>query len=263
MLKMDMFEHEVLNNGGIRIRKYTGEGLRVDVPEELEGRPVTEVGDYAFSGTAVTALSLPRTLTRMGRYALYNCRNLEELEFGSALMDFGAGTFTGCHRIKKLTVNFPDEERSALREVLAEVAEELIVEYVCEGQKAMLVFPEFFEEGVENTPARIIESHTHGSGMYYRNCFVNRRLQFEEYDARFPYAVGQEREELLIRLSLYRLRYPYRCSPSASEIYMDYIQKHFDAAIRMFTRTGEVALTSFLMSRLRAAAPAKAPDLEL
>ena len=75
-------------------------------------------------------------------------------------------------------------------EVLAEVAEELTVEYCCDGGRAVLVFPEFFEEGVENTPARIIEHHTHGSGMYYRNCFVNRKLQFDEYAGKMAEALG-------------------------------------------------------------------------
>ena len=258
-----MFEYEITASGGVRITKYTGSETQVDVPEALNGFPVTEAGDYAFSGTLVTALSLPRTMTRLGRYALYNCRELEELEFCSPLLDFGAGTFTGCHRIRKITVNFPGEEISALREVLAEVAEELVVEYVCRNGKAVLVFPEFFEEGVENTPARIIEHHTHGSGMYYRNCFVSRKLQFDEYDRRFPYAIGQERDELLIRLAVYRLQYPYGCSPSAADVYTDFLQRHFEEAAALFTGTGEYGLVSFLMSRLRTQPTGAGPDLEL
>lgn len=258
-----MFEYEMQDSGTVRITRYTGNGLQVDVPSVLDGHPVTELGDYAFSGLPVNAVSLPVSLKRMGRYALYNCRELETLEFCSPLMDFGAGTFTGCHRIKKLIVSFYGEEISALREVLAEVAEELTVEYCCDGGKAVLVFPEFFEEGVENTPARIIEHHTHGSGMYYRNCFVNRKLQFDEYDRRFSYAIGQEREELLILLAAYRLMYPYGCSLQASGIYEDFLQHHFDEAVALFTGKGEYGLMSFLMNRLRAPSAASAPDLDL
>ena len=83
--------------------------------------------------------------------------------------------------------------------------------------EAKLIFPEFFEEAVENTPARILETHTHGSGMMYRNCFVRQELQFHLYDERFEWAKGREYEDTLFRLVFGRLLYPYQLSEKAKK----------------------------------------------
>ena len=54
--------------------------------------------------------------------------------------------------------------------MLAELRQTLFVDYHGK-QEARLVFPEFFEESVENTPARIIMREMHGCGHRYRYCF--------------------------------------------------------------------------------------------
>ena len=76
------------------------------------------------------------------------------------------------------------------------------------GNWGVFWFPEFFEEGVENTPARILENHVHGSGIRYRNSFVHKRLHVLEYDKLFPYAVAWEQERIVLNLALDRILYP-------------------------------------------------------
>ena len=89
---------------------------------------------------------------------------------------------------------------SCLREILIEVPEKLTVRL--EGSvKAKLVFPEFFEESVENTPARILVIHTHGSGMNYRNCFYDRKFDFRAYDACFYHAKAEEDFDTVLEMT--------------------------------------------------------------
>ena len=243
-----MFEYErIEKDNTIRITGMHGSARRVSVPDCLDGYPVTEIGPYAFSGNSITLLDLPRSIRSMGRYALYNCSELEEFCFCSGLTDFGAGAFTGCRRIRKLVVELDPDETSGLRDVLMEVPMELLVEYHCKGRTARLLFPEYYEEGVENTPARIIVSHTHGSGLLYRNCFVNRRLQFAEYDSRFAYALGQEGLPFLFRLAAERLMTPYELSPEAKRTYEKFLTDHFSQALAYYTSLKESTAVSFLM----------------
>ena len=258
----DIYSYEV-TEGGIVITGYDGGEEAAEVPAFLEGKPVTQIGPYAFSGRPVRSLSLPPGITRMGRYALYNCGNLEELSFYGRLKDIGAGAFTGCHRIRSICLTPEEDGTSALRDVLMEVSEELEVECRYGREKALLLFPEFYEEVVENTPARIIEHHTHGSGMFYRNCFENRRLRFHEYDSRFPYAVGQESEALLLRLVTARLRYPYMLSPDSRETYLSYLNVHFSAALDLFTAASDQAGISFLMSLHAGVRKSARPEFDL
>ena len=83
-----------------------------------------------------------------------------------------------------------EKGESGLRDFLTELPETLRVDMIINGEHGRFWFPEFFEEGVENTPARILENHVHGSGIRYRNSFVHKKLNTLEYDRLFPYAVA-------------------------------------------------------------------------
>lgn len=198
----------------------------------------------ALCGDRLEEIILPETLRRAGRYCFYNCGNLRRIEFHGALSDWGSGVFTGCHHVRSLRV-FPDEQgQSHLKDVLDELHEEVTVEYMVKGDTAEkaagrdpeqqeacrkavpLVFPEFYEEGVENTPARILETHVHGSGILYRNCFQSRRFDFARYDVLFVYAKAQEHADLTARMAFYRLRFPHGLTEPARAQYEVYVQEH-------------------------------------
>ncbi|MCD7954655.1 MAG: leucine-rich repeat domain-containing protein [Lachnospiraceae bacterium] len=220
-------------------------------------------GCPAMCGEALRELILPPTLRHIGRYCFYNCSGLRRLEFSGDLHDWGSGCFTGCHQVKELCVRADPDGETGLKQVLDELPESLKVEFcvpfreqthkkiltekwknekwentpeteaVSADEKksrrrilARLVFPEFYEEGVENTPARILETHVHGTGIRYRNCFPKSRLDFSQYDSIFPYARAQENEELLLELVLGRLRWPYRLGPEAQSVYEQYVREN-------------------------------------
>ncbi len=245
------------------LRCFSAVGL-VEVPAFIEDLPVTEIGPYAFSegmeprdwkadeengqvrftapdwenlpvlaGDRLEELVLPETVRRTGAYSFYNCGRLWRLNFADSLRDWGRGAFTGCHHIRRLEVTVTGEESSALKEVLSEIHEEL--EVICRGQEdAWLWFPEYYEEGVENTPARILVTMVHGSGLYYRNCFHGRQFDFREYDSRFPYAAVQERTDLLIRMAYGRLRYPAGLEEEGAAAYRNYLMEHFQEMACLF-----------------------------
>ena len=65
--------------GGVTITGYTGGATVLVIPAELDGKPVVAVGEGAFRGAAVRALSLPDSLRRIGFGALEKCRELVTL----------------------------------------------------------------------------------------------------------------------------------------------------------------------------------------
>lgn len=257
-----MFRYEIVNHQ-ICIKEYIGEDVRVEVPEEIDGYPVRKIGAYAFSQKDITHLTLPGSIEKIGRYAFYLCVRLVYLSFYSSIKDLGAGALTGCHNVKTFRVQIVSGEPSCLKDFLNEISEEICVEY-CDGPHyTRLMFPEFYEEGVENTPARIIESHTHGSGVHYRNAFLHRDFQFQEYDNRFSMAVHQESLVFNLELALGRLQYPYQLSENARKVYLEFCKKHLDWAIDYLTRRRETEKVSFLMDITRERKPAKVPDFDL
>ena len=87
-----------------------------------------------------------------------------------------------------------------------------------------MVFPEHYDEAVENTPARILFTEYHGSGTNYRQCFYNKELDFAEYDSLFDMAVVMDKLEVLVDMSFGRLCYPWLLSKKAKKQYEDYIR---------------------------------------
>lgn len=198
------------------------------VPELFRG----EERPPALCGAQLEEILFPKSLRRVGRYCFYNCGQLRRISFYGELSDWGSGVFTGCHRVSELQVHTDVDGKSRLKDVLDELPEALQVEYfiynVSDKESGAnytytrLTFPEFFEEGVENTPARILETHVHGSGIFYRNCFKNRIFDFAQYDLLFPYAVAQEAPRIVAQMAMNRLRFPCGLTGRAQQQYQEY-----------------------------------------
>ena len=149
------------------------------------------------------------------------------------MKDLGAGALTGCHQMEYISVETDVDGESGLRDFLTELPETLCVDIMVNGEHGRLWFPEFFEEGVENTPARILENHVHGSGIRYRNSFLHKKLNLLEYDRLFPYAVAWEQERIVVRLALDRILYPVGMTEEAKDKYLVYIKENSLQAVKL------------------------------
>lgn len=225
---------------GICIIRCYGKESRVVIPKEIEGLPVVEVSAYAFAaqmeeepknpgeypcicGDLLEELILPDTVERIGRYVFYNCWNFRHFSFCSNIRFMGAGAFTGCKKLRELTVRDVGSERSCLREVLVDLNHTVTV--FGEGERPyMALYPGFYEEAVENTPARIIETHTHGVGIQYRNTFKNTRIDWDEYDRLF--SIGKHNMELseAVLTAVYRLMTPVHLEENSKKEYIQFLQ---------------------------------------
>ena len=252
---MKLLYEETLD--GISVRRCYGLDGIVQIPDRIDGKPVTGLEGYLFSetvrgrgvppheyegepelcGSQVKELVLPRYAKRIGAYAFYNCSGLRKLSCQSTVDDWGAGVFTGCTGIASLR----EEGKSCFREILSELRQTLDVDYRREDGTllAKLVFPEYFEESVENTPARIIMREMHGCGHMYRYCFDGTRFDVGEYDRLVPHVTVQEKPELVTRLALYRLYWPWGLKEEAAKAYQDYIAAHAGDAAEGILKRGE------------------------
>ena len=196
MKQSERQEYEEITVNGITYRLSEEGGLRsalvvscgdlegvVVIPEEMEGHKVTGLAPYAFSAKRIAGLVLPVSLRSAGRYVFYRCFALERLIFCDTFTDIGAGAFTGC-RLKELEIDFYQGEQSSLKFIVDEIRYALwatLRYHRLDGrvETAKVVFPEHYEEAVENTPARIVETHYHGAGGYYCNVIIGRAFIIE------------------------------------------------------------------------------------
>lgn len=203
----------------------------VVIPEELEGCPVMELGAYALAGSLVEEIHLPSKLCRIGAYAFYGCEKLRRIYAYGRVLDLGAGLFTDVPNVEFLDLTLFEGEKSCFKELLSELRQTLRVRVHLGGERqARLIFPEYYEESVENTPARILFIETHGCGHRYRYCFVNREFQYRGYDELFPHVKVQESEELVTELALGRLLYPCGLTEHYAQMYRDYVREHWKTA---------------------------------
>ena len=225
----------------------------MDEKEELKNAGLWEVSDglgfgreeHVLAGNDVEEIVFPDTLKEIGRYIFYGCGNLRKLEFSDSLMQIGCGAFTGCHALEKLTVHMRQGKKSGVKEMLGEMWQRIDVNFLYEYEEdgieksdimhrrenkseARLVFPEHYDEAVENTPARILYTEYHGSGSNYRQCFYDKELNYQEYDRLFEMAVAMDKLEVLVDMSFGRLEFPYGLTGNARENYREYIRKNLE-----------------------------------
>lgn len=252
MLKI---QYRKAKDGGIEVLRCFGAQDRITVPEQIEGKAVTKIGDYAFSahkrkedeckevtigedffgnedaqifyGEAVKEVYLPPSVVEIGKYAFYGCVNLTTLGFSDSLLRTGAGIFTGC-KLQKIYYDIYKNNKSALRDVVRDTRFPLQVHinYKNEERKTRLFYPEYYEEAVENTPARIIETHFHGTGYQYRQSFMRGEIDYKKYDDVFPVAAVQEDPDIVWEILAGRMLMPYGVSDFAWMQYEGYVKQH-------------------------------------
>lgn len=219
-------------NGGACVTEILSLGAVCIVPESLGGACVTEIGDRCFAGSPVEEVYLPRTLKRIGRYGFYNCEHLRAIHIYAETMEIGGGILNGCRNVREIFIHMSADEKSALRDFVTELGERITVHYFLpdgnggEREAARLVFPVYYDEAVENTPARITVSNIHGTGQKYRYCFTDRKLRFERYDKLFVYEKAEEPVTASAEIAMYRLWYPHGLWEDAKKAYEDFLQEH-------------------------------------
>ena len=219
-------------DGGACVTKVFSPGAACVIPESLGGLPVTELSDRLFAGTGVEEVYLPAGLKKIGKYAFYNCEGLSLFDAHDAATEIGGGLFNGCRNIREIRLHMERGARSGLRDFVTEINGRLTVRFFfmqedgTEREEARLIFPLYYDEAVENTPARIISSSIHGTGQKYRYCFEDRKVRFDRYDKLFPLEKYEEDVFLAAEIAVCRLRHPAELSAEAKGEYEAFLREH-------------------------------------
>ena len=122
------YRYEILKDGSAKILEFRGKDTDVVVPAELEGYPVTEIGDKAFyqkrslnsinlpdgvkkignrafnGCDSLTSVALPNTLTYIGNRAFANCKSLHSLRIPTSIQELGENPFALCDNLTTLYI---------------------------------------------------------------------------------------------------------------------------------------------------------------
>ncbi len=195
------------------------------------------------------SIVLPPTLLRIGNYAFYGCHDLEEVHFPASLVSLGGGAFVAAYHLQRLYFSREkgQDNPPCMKDVLGDYRYEIEVIVEENGQEQYrLIFPEYYEEAIENTPGREIQMEFHGTGYKYRQCFRERQIDLQRYDSWFYTASVQEFLSTVMKLVFCRLRYPFRLSENAKEQYIAWLKKEYTQVARYIFREQQTDLLTLL-----------------
>jgi len=92
-----------VSNGTISIADQIGSGGAVIIPSEIDGLAVTSIGDYAFSGTSLTSITIPNSVTEIGQSAFQGCTGLSSIAIPASVTNWGTDAFESCTGLTNIT----------------------------------------------------------------------------------------------------------------------------------------------------------------
>lgn len=96
--KMDYdYSYEILNDGTLRLYQYEGTDTNIVVPDTIDGRKVTVLGNstfqYCTQASDIESVTLSDSLTTIEKNAFYNCEKLKSVTIPPNVSSIGLAAF--------------------------------------------------------------------------------------------------------------------------------------------------------------------------
>jgi len=100
------FQVKVIGGGkGVEIAKYIGKKKEVSIPPSIQNKPVTSIGEKAFSDcTGLANVTIPDGVTSIEYGAFSNCTSLASVTIPNSVTSIGEGAFYGCTILTSVTI---------------------------------------------------------------------------------------------------------------------------------------------------------------
>ena len=85
--------------------RYFGSDSKVDIPAELGGKPVTEIGEWAFAYySSLTEVTIPEGVTSIRAFAFRSCSSLTKAIIPEGVTSIGESAFQSCGSLTEVTI---------------------------------------------------------------------------------------------------------------------------------------------------------------
>ena len=96
------FEYQLIDDQ-VKITRYIGNNIRLDIPEIIQGKEVTVIGAKSFANLSfLKSVTIPETVVTIYREAFKNCSALKSIELPESLTVLNAEAFKGCTSLESV-----------------------------------------------------------------------------------------------------------------------------------------------------------------
>ena len=95
---------EDTENGGYMIYDYLLNEDAVEIPAEIKGKPVTSIDQYSFYQKAMTSVTIPDSIKKIGYMAFYECKQLKSVHIPDSVTDLEPYSFGDCYALASFNI---------------------------------------------------------------------------------------------------------------------------------------------------------------
>lgn len=99
-----IYSYYTNTDGSVTIDGYAGPPWAVIIPTNINDMTVTSIGEYAFSGTSLTSVTIPDSVTSIGDYAFNDCWSLTSVIIPNSVTSIGDNAFYECISLSDVTI---------------------------------------------------------------------------------------------------------------------------------------------------------------
>ncbi|MDE6834297.1 MAG: leucine-rich repeat domain-containing protein [Ruminococcus sp.] len=104
-LQYGSLTYEVEDNDTITITGFDDSVTEVEIPAEIDGKPVTSIGYGAFKSKKLTDITLPDGLISISFHAFYDCKYLGSISIPDSVIELGGACFYNCTALQSVKLS--------------------------------------------------------------------------------------------------------------------------------------------------------------
>ena len=97
------FEYTAINGEAV-ITRYYGVNIKIEVPEEINGMPVTRIYTSAFESSTAEEIIIPESVKTIDKLVFYNCEYLKNITINGA-ETIGESAFVMCDALETINIS--------------------------------------------------------------------------------------------------------------------------------------------------------------